>query len=157
MIDNDMIHKLTRLINKGTNPVNENNVKTLVEINTKSVSYGRNMKLDKINLIDVRFISKIIGYKINYSSRVNSILPRFIHVAYMMILGNEKVNICKIFRQRLVDNLDRIKKNKNATLRFESLFTYLFFQIIRKFCGMPSYEWDTNKRIMDLITYHVIK
>ena len=43
MIDNDMIHKLTSLSNERCNPVNEKNVKILVDTNLKTKFDGGNM------------------------------------------------------------------------------------------------------------------
>lgn len=73
MNENDMIHKLTGLSNEGSNLVNIKNVNKLVETNLKIISKGRNMKLDMIKECDVRLVSNIIGYNMNYSSRLNSI------------------------------------------------------------------------------------
>ena len=48
MIENDMIHRLTSLCNEGRNPINEKNVKKMVEINVKTKLDGRNMRIDLI-------------------------------------------------------------------------------------------------------------
>ena len=85
MIDNKLIHKFSSLSNEGCNIVNEKNVKKLVETNQKTKFDGRNMKLDLITKIDVRLISKNIGYKMNYNSRVNSIPTGFIHLIYLIV------------------------------------------------------------------------
>lgn len=105
MIKNDMIHKLTIIINEYSNPMNVKNVKRLVETNLKSVSNGRNMKLDKVEEIDVKLINKIIRCKMNYSFRVNSIPIELINTTYIMTTRREKVNMCEILRQHLVEIL----------------------------------------------------
>ena len=43
-------------------------------------------------------INKIIGYTMNYCSRTNSILARFMHASFKMKVGKEKVNMGKIIR-----------------------------------------------------------
>ena len=81
MTNNNMIHKFIGLCNEGSNIVNIKNVKKLVETNWETKSDGRNMKLDMIKEVDVKLVSKVIGYKMNYSSRLNFVPTGFIHVA----------------------------------------------------------------------------
>ena len=50
-----------------------------METSLKTESDGNNMKLDMIRKVDVRLISKIIRYKMNYSSRLKFVLAGFIH------------------------------------------------------------------------------
>lgn len=88
-----MIHRLTRLSNEGINLVNEKNVKKMVETNLKTKSNGRNIRINLIKDDDVRIIKKIIGYKMNYSSRINYIPTRFIHATYLMTIKKEKINV----------------------------------------------------------------
>ena len=90
-----MIHKVTGLCNEGSNPVNEKNVKKLVETNLKTKSDGRNMRIDLIAETDVRVLSKIIGYKMNHSSRLNFVPAQFIHAAYLMTAKREKSECVK--------------------------------------------------------------
>lgn len=47
-IDNDLIHKVTGLSNEGCNPINDTNVRKLVEKNLFTRFDGRNMKVDTI-------------------------------------------------------------------------------------------------------------
>ena len=108
MIDNDMIHRLTWLLNGGINTVNKKNANKLVETNLKNKSNGRNMRLDMINETSVILIRKIIGYKMNYNPRLNSMLAIFIHATYLMTIKKEKVNMCETLTQELVNNIDRI-------------------------------------------------
>ena len=49
MIENNMIHMLTCLSNEGINPMNERNVRKLVEMNVKIKSDGRNTRIDNKN------------------------------------------------------------------------------------------------------------
>lgn len=109
------------------------------------MSDGRNTKLDMIKDVDVRFVSKIIRYKLNCSFTLNFVLVGFIHRAYMMIVKSDKFSMCKIMIQKLLENIDRIKKTNNAIFRFESFLTCLVLQVVKKFPGMVSYEWNYNK------------
>lgn len=125
MMDNKMIHKLTGLSNEGCKPVNEKNVKKLVEINLKTKSDGRNMRIDLVAEADVRIIGKIIGYKPNQSSRMTFVPIGFIHATYLMIVKKENVNMWKIVKQQLLDNSEKLKRTKNTVFRFESLLTHI--------------------------------
>ena len=62
------------------------------------MSDGRNMKIDKFKQVDLRLILKIIGYKVNYNTRLNYVLTRFIHATYMMTVEKENINMCDILR-----------------------------------------------------------
>ena len=50
------------------------------------------MKVNTIQNEEVRVINKILGYKFNRSSRVDSVPVRFIHIAYVIVNG-EEVNL----------------------------------------------------------------
>lgn len=127
----------------------------MVETNLKTKSDGRNMTIDLIKKIDVRVINKIIGYKINHSSRLNSVPTRFLSVTYLMKTKKEKVNMYEIMRHQLLDNIEKLKKPRSVVLRFESLLIHLFFQVIRKFPSIPDGEWNNNNQCtMNLVTYH---
>ena len=108
-IDNDLIHKVTSLRSQGSNPVNIKNVRKLVEANLNTYFDGRNMKVNSIQDDGVRLICKILGFKDNHGSRIESILVRFLHVAYLAVRG-EEVNMCDIVRIQLLDNISRVKK-----------------------------------------------
>ena len=47
-IDNDLIHKVTGLHNKGSNPVNTRHARKIVEANLNTYFDGRNMKVNSI-------------------------------------------------------------------------------------------------------------
>ena len=72
VIDNDLIHKVIGLSNEGCNPMNVMNVRKIIEINLYTKFDERNMKVDMILDKGVKVLRKIIGYKLNHSSRVKS-------------------------------------------------------------------------------------
>ena len=65
-IVNVLIHKVTGLHNKRSNPVNTRHVCKIVEANLNTYFDGRNMKVNSIQDEGVRVISKILGYKFNH-------------------------------------------------------------------------------------------
>ena len=91
-IDNDLIHKVTGLSNEGSNPVNIKNVHKILDANLNTYFDGRNMKFNTIQDDEVRLICKILGYKYDHGSRIDSILVRFLHATYMAVKG-EEVNL----------------------------------------------------------------
>ena len=97
-IGNDLIHKITGLSNEGCNLVNIKNVHKLVETNLNTSFDGRNMNINTIQDNRVRFISKILGYKFNHVSRIDSVRVRFLHATYLMVVKGEKVNLCDIIQ-----------------------------------------------------------
>ena len=60
LIDNDLIHRVTSLRNKGCNPINIKNVRKMVEENLNTRFDRSNMKLNSIQDEGVRLISKIL-------------------------------------------------------------------------------------------------
>ena len=45
----------------------------------------RNMKVNIIQDDGVRLIRKILGYKFNHGTRIDSVLIGFIHIAYLTV------------------------------------------------------------------------
>ena len=90
-IDNDLIHKVTSLSNEGCNPMNIKNVRKIVETNLNTRFDGRNMKINTIQDDGVRLLSKILCYKFNHGSRIDSVQAIFLHVTYLMEVKGEKV------------------------------------------------------------------
>ena len=54
----------------------------IVEENLNTYLNGGNMKLNSMQDDEVRVIRKILGYKFNHESRVDSVLARFIDISY---------------------------------------------------------------------------
>ena len=140
-IDNDLIHKVTRLSNQGRNPINIKNVRKLVEENLNTYFNGRNMKFNSIQDDGVRLICKIFGYKYNHGSRIDSIPIGFLHATYLAVRG-EELNMYEIFRTQLLDNISRIKKSRSVVFKFESLLMHMLFYAIKKFLDIPI--WNEN-------------
>ena len=61
IIDNNLIHKVLGISNEGCNPINEKNIREMVETNLNTRFYGRNMKVDTIQDKGVKLLSKILG------------------------------------------------------------------------------------------------
>ena len=66
-INNDLIHKVTGLSNKGSNLM-------IVEANLNMHFDETNMKVNSIQDGEVRLLRKFLGYKFNHWSRIDSVL-----------------------------------------------------------------------------------
>ena len=122
----------------------------MVEENLNTRFDGRNMKVNSIQDEGVRLLSKILGYKFNHGSRLDLVLARFLHVAYIMAMKGENVNLCDIIQTQLFDNIAMLKKSKSTIFRFESLLTHIFFYVARKFPSISS--WDGSECTMQIVT-----
>ena len=104
----------------------------LVEANLNTYFDGRDMEVNSIQDDGVRLICKILGYKYNHVSRIDSIPIGFLHAIYLAI-RSEEVNVCDIVRTQLLDNISQIKKSRSLVFIFESILTHIFFYAIKKF------------------------
>lgn len=152
IIENDLIHKVIGMISEGYNSMNDRNMRNIFKTNLYTRFDGRNMKVDMIYDIGVKVLIKMLGYKLNHSSRVNLVLVGFMHVAYVMVIEIRKVNMCEIVRIYLLDNIAKIKKTKNVVFRFESLLTNILFCATNKFPKMKN--WDNDDSTMNMLTQY---
>ena len=77
------------------------------------------MMLRKIEQDNVRFLTKILAYKMISSSREDTVSTGFINVVYKMCVDKVEVNLCEIMKLNLFHDLERIKKNKYATFNLD--------------------------------------
>lgn len=76
---------------------------------TDSKFDGRVMTIDDILENDIRFASMVIGYKIYYSRKINSIFGIAIYATHEMLKENKKYDLCMLLRSELMKNLKKIK------------------------------------------------
>lgn len=67
------------------------------------------MKINDILENDIRFAEMVIGYNIYYSSKENSFSSTAIYVAYEMMRGNKKYDLCEFLQSELIKNIKKIK------------------------------------------------
>lgn len=128
----DLTHEVTNLCKQGSVPIGEKMVKKKVESYTKAMHNGMDMVINIIKKYDVRFLSRIIAYSICASSKIDELSAKFIYVAYKICVEKEKVNLSKILRMKLIENLEKIKRTKNGVFRFYSLINYIFFHVLKR-------------------------
>ena len=110
------------------------------------------MKVNSIQDDVVRLLSKILGYKFNHRSKIDLVPSRFLHVAYVIAMKGENINIYDIIWTQLLDNIVNLKKKKSTIFKFESLLTHIFFYVVKKFLGISS--WDNGECTMQIVTWH---
>ena len=71
----------------------------MVEANLFTRFYGRSMKVNTIQDKGVRLLRKILGYKFNNGSRIDSIPANFLHATYVMAIQGKKVNFYEIIKK----------------------------------------------------------
>lgn len=85
------------------------------------------MIVNNINDPIVKFASMVIGYKIYYSSRMNSIPATTIHTTYWMVKENVDYDLAEVLRSQLMANLEFVEKDKKLRFKFSYLILGLFF------------------------------
>lgn len=67
----------------------------------------------------------ILGYKFQYSRKLNSVSASCVHMAYKMVIKDEEYDLCEVLRQQILENIAGIKKNRTTHFRFGSLVMYI--------------------------------
>lgn len=69
----------------------------------------------------------MIGYKIYYSNKENSVSRTTIYATYEMIQEKNKYDLCELLQSELMKHLAKIKKDKKNPFKYVTLILYLFF------------------------------
>jgi len=146
-ITKDAIRAVTRLHSSGGIPVLKS-----VKNQTLSEAIGskfdkRAMTIDDISDPDVKFASMIIGYKIYHSSRENSIPGTAIYTAYEMLRKNADYDLCQLLLNQLMENLQKIKKDKKNSFKYGGLILCLFFYFMNELPGSNGWVWENDRPI----------
>lgn len=99
------------------------------------------MSVNNINDPVVKYASMVIGYRIYYSSRLNSIATASIHIAYQMVKENVDYDLAEALRSQLMVNLEAIKKDKKLRFKFGQLILSLFFYCQNYFPSIGDMQW----------------
>lgn len=75
----------------------------------------------------VRLATMVIGYRIFYSTRMNSVPSAAVHATYIMIVENVDYDLCEAIRSQLMLSLQSIKKDRSQKFKFGQLPIGLFF------------------------------
>lgn len=101
----------------------------------------RAMTMNDINDLVVKFASMVIGYRIFYSSIMNSILVGAIHTTYQMIKENVDYDLTEALRSQLMANLEAVNKDKKIRFKFGQLIMGLFFYFQNFFPVNGDVQW----------------
>lgn len=114
----------------------------------------KEMMIDDIATMDVKFSSMVIGYKIYHSSWENSISGTTIYVAYEMVKQNVDYDLCELLIGQLLENLGKIRKDKKNIFKYGNLLICLFFILhIGEVLGVGKVQWNNDKLFRYRICY----
>lgn len=106
------------------------------------------MTIEDIVVVDVKFISMVIGYKIYRLSQENSIFGIAIYVAYEMVKQNADCDLCELLRSQLMENLGKIRKDKKNTFKYGNLLLCFFFYFLDEVLGVGKVHWHIDESIV---------
>jgi hypothetical protein len=81
------------------------NTMAMVKDLTGSKWNKRAIRIDDISKIDVSLVTRILGYKMHYSSQLNSVSIGIILMAYKMVYEDERYDLYEVLRLQLIENL----------------------------------------------------
>lgn len=121
----DSIHKITKEVVKvvtglpstGNRPDKTKRVSNDTVIDLTGATFDkRSLWVNYVTDINVKFISMILGYKTTRANRLNSISSLCIKSTYDMVKDNARIDICEWLKDELIDNLGKIKKERNIQI-----------------------------------------
>lgn len=105
------------------------------------------MTIDDILEDDIRFASMMIGYNIYYSSQMKFVSGTAIYVTYDMLRENNKYDLCKLLRTKLIKNLKKIKENKKHPFKYGTLLLCIFFYFKNEISGVGPMQWAFDRPV----------
>lgn len=104
-ITKEAIHVVTGFWSTGEVPKLRRFCKETITTLTSSTSDGHAFPINRIKDPAVKLATMVIGYRIFYSSRLNSVLSATVHTTYKMIVENVDYDLCEAIRSQLILNL----------------------------------------------------
>lgn len=104
---------------------------TVTEV-TRSHHDNRSMTISDTIKYDVRFGAMVIGYKVYWSNRQNSVSGTTIYVAYQILKETKKYDLCGLLLSEIMRNLKKIKQDKKHVFKFGSLIVCLAFYFLNE-------------------------
>lgn len=114
-------------------------------INSTSSTFDK--RAFSINNIRDKLVAMVIGYRVFYSSRLNSVPSVVIHTAHRMIVDNADYDLYEAIRRQLFQNLQSIKKDNNKKFKYGQLLVGLFFYFQNFLPGIGDIEWSKDSPV----------
>lgn len=159
----DSIHKITRevvravtgLPSTGSRPDKTKKVSNNTVMNLTGATYdNRSLRVNDVKDEHVRFISMILGYKTTHANQLNSVSSLCIKSAYDMVNNDAKIDVCEWLKDKLIDNLQKIKRDKKGTFRFGNLLVCLMLYLTKAVPGIGKkdfgYDIPIGKQQLDI-------
>lgn len=132
-ITKEAIHAVTIFYSTGEVILLRSMPKDNVEKVTGSKWDGKAMPMSNINDPVVKYVLMVFGYRIYYSSKMNSILATAIQTAYQMVKENVDYDLVEALRSQPMVNLEVVNKDKELRFKFGQLILGLFFYFQNNF------------------------
>jgi len=72
-----------------------------------------------------------------------------------MLKENADYDLCELLQNQLMNNLNKIKKDKKNTFKYGTLVLCLFFYFMNELPGMKSLYWTSDKPVAIQIREHL--
>lgn len=160
----DSIHKITKeavravigLPSTSSRPNRTKKVSNDTVMNLTGATFDKiSLRVNDVKDINVRFVSMILGYKATHANRLNSVSSLCIKSAYDMVNDNARIDVCEWLKDELIDNLKKIKGDKNGTFRFGSFLVCLMLYITKEVPGIGrkdfGFDIPVGKKLLDIL------
>ena len=97
----------------------------------------------------IEFVVHVIAHKFYQSSRLNSMSCDAIYLGYKIVKKDHEYDLVELHLQKLIENLEVVRKDKNISCKFGSLLVCIFFHVQNYFPTVGRVTWDRNKTIVD--------
>lgn len=112
-----------------------------------STSDGCSFSVNNIKDPAVKLVAMVIGYRVFYSSRLNSVPSATVHTTHGMIVDNADYDLCEAIRRQLFFNLQSIKKDSSLKFKYGQLLVDLFFYFQNFLPGIGDIEWSKDSPV----------
>jgi len=147
-ITKDAIRAVTSLHSSRGLPILKSVKNQTVTEATGSKFDKRAMTIEDITDLDIKFASMIIGYKIYHSSRENSVSGTAVYTAYEMLRKNVDYDLCELLLSQLMENLQKIKKDKKNSFKYGGLILCLFFYFMNEMPRSSGWVWQNDRPVV---------
>lgn len=146
MITKEVIREATRLCSTKPSPILKL-VKNEVVMELIGAQYDRRaLTIKDITNPRMKYVAMMIGYKIYFSNRENSVSAIAINMSCKMVVNGADFDLCELLRAQLIENLQK-KKDSKYPFKYEILIICLFFYFLRQLPSTKSVVWLKGRPI----------
>ena len=109
---------------------------------------GREMNINGVIDMEIKFEIHVIAYKIYSSSRPSNVCYEVVDLAYKIVKKNLDYDLSYVLLKQLNKNIDSVKTSKNNSFKFGSLLTCLFFYVQKIFPSKGTVVWRKDTPVL---------